>query len=298
MARGTAIAASAPPAGGRWCAGHGPARSRPHRRPEEFLRVGDDELRLVDRNGREIVWAAPIRFTAFRRLPPVTLVEGDSGQTVEVDRGQRVFVALGANRTTGHEWTLENSGGPLIRLGDPVYALFRLPEWVAPCDRPDRRGESRTAGILQRPFMTRRSIGTESHEDALAAVDSTVCPSRLPRASPEAAPKRGKANGEPPRRSHVRSGRPGAALVPTRRKIPQGVDAAEIELDRVPAHHRPPAGGADAAIAVPRAHVRFHELVMRGRRGLLGRRGAARSECPRSRRREDAGEVRSATRRS
>jgi len=87
-----------------------------------FLRVGDDELRLVDRNGREIVWAAPHSLYRVSELPPVTLVEGDSGQTVEVDRGQRVFVALGANRTTGHEWTLENSGGPLIRLGDPVYA--------------------------------------------------------------------------------------------------------------------------------------------------------------------------------
>lgn len=89
---------------------------------KNFLRVGDDELRLVDRNGREIVSTVPHSLHRVSELPPVTLVEGDSGQTIEVDRGQRVFVALGANRTTGYEWTLENSSGSLVRLGDPLYA--------------------------------------------------------------------------------------------------------------------------------------------------------------------------------
>ena len=94
---------------------------------KNFLRVGDDELRLVDRNGREILPAVPHSLYRVSELPAVTLVEGDSGQTIEVDRGQRVFVVLGANRTTGHEWTLENSGGSLIRLGNPVYAQGATP---------------------------------------------------------------------------------------------------------------------------------------------------------------------------
>jgi len=91
-----------------------------------FLRIGDTELRLLDRNRREIFSTAPHSLHRVSELPPVTLLEGDSGQTIEVDPGQRVFVVLGANRTTGHEWALESlpgkSEGPLIRLGDPVYA--------------------------------------------------------------------------------------------------------------------------------------------------------------------------------
>jgi copper homeostasis protein (lipoprotein) len=89
---------------------------------KNFLRIGDDELRLLDRNRGEIFSRAPHSLHRVSELPPVTLVEADSGQTIEVDPGQRVFVVLGANRTTGREWELETSGSPLIRLGDPVYA--------------------------------------------------------------------------------------------------------------------------------------------------------------------------------
>jgi predicted secreted protein len=89
---------------------------------KNFLRIGDDELRLLDRNRGEIFLNTPHSLYRVSELPPATLVEADSGRTIEVDPGQRVFVVLGANRTTGHEWMLENSSGPLIRLGDPVYA--------------------------------------------------------------------------------------------------------------------------------------------------------------------------------
>jgi len=88
-----------------------------------FLRTGDDELRLLDRNRREVI--SPSRRSLYRvsELPAATLAESDSGQTIEVEPGQRVFVVLGANRTTGYDWTLDASGpGPLTSLGDPVYA--------------------------------------------------------------------------------------------------------------------------------------------------------------------------------
>jgi copper homeostasis protein (lipoprotein) len=88
-----------------------------------FLRIGDDELRLLDRNRREIFSKTPHSLHRVSELPPVTLVEADSGQTIDVDPGQRVFVVLGANRTTGYEWMFETSApGVLARLGDPVYA--------------------------------------------------------------------------------------------------------------------------------------------------------------------------------
>jgi copper homeostasis protein (lipoprotein) len=88
-----------------------------------FQRIGDEELRLLDRNLREIV--SPARRSLYRvsDLPAATLAESDSGQTIEVEPGQRVFVVLGSNRATGYGWTLDASGpGPLTSLGDPVYA--------------------------------------------------------------------------------------------------------------------------------------------------------------------------------
>lgn len=88
-----------------------------------FLRIADDELRLLDRNRREII--SPARRSLYRvsELPAATLTESDSGQTVEVEPGQRLFVVLGSNRATGYSWTLDPpSPGPLTSLGDPVYA--------------------------------------------------------------------------------------------------------------------------------------------------------------------------------
>lgn len=90
---------------------------------KNFLRVGDDELRLLDRNRREIISLAPRSLYRVSELPAATLTEGDSGQTIEVEPGQRVFVVLGSNRATGYTWTLDPPGpGPLTRLADAVYA--------------------------------------------------------------------------------------------------------------------------------------------------------------------------------
>src|SRR5215472_14032473 len=89
---------------------------------KNFVRVGEDELRLIDFNLKEI--PPTIAHSLFRvsDLPPVSLLESDSGRTIEVERGQRVFVVLGANRTTGYDWTLATELGSLASLGGPVYA--------------------------------------------------------------------------------------------------------------------------------------------------------------------------------
>ncbi|HET7763604.1 MAG TPA: protease inhibitor I42 family protein [Burkholderiales bacterium] len=88
-----------------------------------FLRVGADELRRLDLNRKEIPTAAPHTLHRVSELPPATLLEGDSGRTIEVERGQRVYVVLAADRTTGYDWMLEASGTALLTsLGNPIYA--------------------------------------------------------------------------------------------------------------------------------------------------------------------------------
>src|SRR5262245_8860155 len=88
-----------------------------------FRRIGDDELRLLDRKLNDIVSPAPRSLYRVSELPPATLVETDSGRTIEADRGQRVFVVLAGNRTTGYDWTIEAfEPGVLASLGGPIYA--------------------------------------------------------------------------------------------------------------------------------------------------------------------------------
>src|SRR5499427_2874973 len=89
---------------------------------KNFIRVGEDELRLIDRNLKEIPPTIPHSLFRVSDLPPVSLLETDSGRTIEVEHGQRVYVVLGANRTTGYDWTLAAEPGPLTSLGGPVYA--------------------------------------------------------------------------------------------------------------------------------------------------------------------------------
>ena len=89
---------------------------------KNFGRIGDDELRMLDRNRREILSNVSHSLHRVLDLPAATLLESDSGRTIEVERGQRVFVVLGANRGTGYDWALEAPRpGPLTSLGSPVY---------------------------------------------------------------------------------------------------------------------------------------------------------------------------------
>jgi copper homeostasis protein (lipoprotein) len=96
--------------------------------PRNLLRVGEDELRLLDLKRQEIVAVTAHTLYRVSDLPAATLTEGDSEQTIEVERGQRVFVVLGANRSAGYGWMLDAPGkGPLTRLGDPIYAQGAVP---------------------------------------------------------------------------------------------------------------------------------------------------------------------------
>jgi copper homeostasis protein (lipoprotein) len=74
-----------------------------------FVRAGDNELRLLDREKRELPPSPPR--SLYRA---VTLAEGDSGKVIEVGRGERVIVRLPSNRSTGYSWALLTSGSDAL----------------------------------------------------------------------------------------------------------------------------------------------------------------------------------------
>ena len=92
---------------------------------QNFLRVGDSEIRLLDRDQREIASTAP---HSLRRVPTedsmdtVTLAETDSGRVVQLVQGQPVVIRLSSNHSTGYRWTLRPAtAGVLTSLGEPAY---------------------------------------------------------------------------------------------------------------------------------------------------------------------------------
>jgi predicted secreted protein len=70
-----------------------------------FLRAGNNELRLLDREKRELATSAP--HSLYRAI---TLAEADSGKAIDIAPGERIVVRLGANPTTGYRWSLLTSG--------------------------------------------------------------------------------------------------------------------------------------------------------------------------------------------
>lgn len=83
-----------------------------------FLRAADNELRLLDRDKREIPSPAPR--SLYRAI---ALAEAESGKAIEVSPGERVIVRLAANHTTGYRWSLLTSGAEaLTRLAAGEYA--------------------------------------------------------------------------------------------------------------------------------------------------------------------------------
>jgi copper homeostasis protein (lipoprotein) len=138
---------------------------------KNFLRAGDDELRLLDRNLREILSNVPHSLLRVSELPARTLLENESGQTVEVERGQRVFVVLGANRATGYGWALDPpGGGSLTSLAAPVY----VQEAAAPGGGGTEIWffSARTEGRQELRFRYRRAF--ESGAAAVKTVSFTV----------------------------------------------------------------------------------------------------------------------------
>jgi len=83
-----------------------------------LVRAGDSELRLLDRERKELLSSAP--HSLYRAI---TLAEGDSGKAIDVSQGERVVVRLGSNRSTGYRWSLLTSGTEaLTRLAAGEYA--------------------------------------------------------------------------------------------------------------------------------------------------------------------------------
>ena len=74
-----------------------------------FVRAGDNELRLLDREKRELPPSPPR--SLYRA---VTLAEGDSGKVIDVGPGERVIVRLASNRSAGYSWALLTSGSDAL----------------------------------------------------------------------------------------------------------------------------------------------------------------------------------------
>jgi predicted secreted protein len=89
-------------------------------------KVNDDELRLLDREQREISSPAPHslhRLAGGSASTSVTVTEQDAGKSIDVDVGSRGVIELQANRTTGYSWVLAPFESEILaQLGEPAYA--------------------------------------------------------------------------------------------------------------------------------------------------------------------------------
>jgi len=94
-----------------------------------FLNVGEVELRLLDRDQRDIPSLTP---HSLHRVPDdllanaVILGEGDAGRNVDVPHGQTFVIQLESNRSTGYRWSLiPTPSGVLAVVGDVMYTAPR-----------------------------------------------------------------------------------------------------------------------------------------------------------------------------
>lgn len=66
--------------------------------------------------------AAPDAATAPDKMPDITLINADKGKTISLKVGQRLLVRLGANPTTGYEWSAAKLDEKLLALdGEPDF---------------------------------------------------------------------------------------------------------------------------------------------------------------------------------
>ena len=142
---------------------------RPDRR-RNFLKVGDEELRLLDQSQDEISTSLPhslYRVSKESTISMVTLAESDAGRVIDVDPEQLIIIRLTSNRTTGYSWTLAppNPAG-LTRLGEPTYAHDRMPgadgleTWSF---RASRQGREELHFEYRRPWEREAAAATLSY---------------------------------------------------------------------------------------------------------------------------------------
>lgn len=141
-------------------------------RARSFLRVGDDELRALDRQQNEIESPFPL---LLRRLSAdasafVTLTEQESDTRLRVELGQTIIVRLESNRTTGYRWTVASSDGAVLSsLGDPFYVTTSqravgssgTESWWF---RVVNAGAQRVTLEYRRPFESAPAVRTVSYD--------------------------------------------------------------------------------------------------------------------------------------
>jgi predicted secreted protein/uncharacterized lipoprotein NlpE involved in copper resistance len=91
---------------------------------QNFLKLSELELRLLDRSQNEISTQAPHSLHRISNEPArfeITLLESDAGRTIDLDPGQRVAIRLNSNPTTGYRWELAATAGVLTKLAEPIY---------------------------------------------------------------------------------------------------------------------------------------------------------------------------------
>jgi predicted secreted protein len=103
-----------------------------------FLRVGDRQLRLLDRRLGEIQSAMPHQ---LRRAdvsvspPPRVATEADAARPIELVVGQELAIKLPSNRTARYHWGLAQTALRFLAAeGMPVYA-------------PERSAEANASGV-------------------------------------------------------------------------------------------------------------------------------------------------------
>jgi predicted secreted protein len=68
----------------------------------------------------------PVVYPGTPEEPSRMLAESDAARPIELERGKRITLRLEANHSTGHRWSLAQSGdAELDRIGEPFYATER-----------------------------------------------------------------------------------------------------------------------------------------------------------------------------
>jgi predicted secreted protein len=90
-----------------------------------FLSAGESEMRLLDRDQRDIASLTPHslwRMPDDSRTNAMTLGENEAGRNIDVAHGTTIMIRLESNRSTGYRWSLAPAtAGVLEAIGDAAY---------------------------------------------------------------------------------------------------------------------------------------------------------------------------------